>query len=612
MNNYNNTYNSLAILAISVAGIMQPAVANSEHKKPNIIIVITDDQGYGDLSCHGNPILKTPNLDNLYSQSTRLTNFHVSPSCTPTRASLFTGQYANRTGAWHTIGGRSLLKTSLTTIPEVLTKSGYSTGLFGKWHLGDNYPFRPHDRGFDEVFWHKGGGVGQMPDYWLNDYFNDTYFRKDTPEKVEGYCTDIWFKAAFDFMNQNIKAETPFFAYISANAPHGPYFVADKYSDKYKNVDGIINPYFYGMIDNLDENMGKLLSFLNEKNIADNTILIFMTDNGTSNGAGVVLEKNTDFVARGFNSGMRGSKISEYDGGHRVPFFFRWPNGGVKSGKDINELTAHIDLFPTLIDLLNIQKPDSVFFDGISLKNILTGKSKKTISRSVIVDNQRIDMPVKYKNYSVMNKDWRLVNGKELYKITDDTGQRNNIAAQNPGIVRKLKNDYEIWWESLKPAFAENPAITICPPQEPETVINAMDMHIDNELLPSPWHQDHIRKTVQNTGWYSVEVPVSGKYRVSLYRFPPESNLALTAIAPEAAPEYGTNVSAYKESDKLDIVKAVFYADSEVYESNIDSKSMYCSFDVHLINGIQKFRAEFELANKKRFAAFYFTVNRIN
>lgn len=192
---------------------------------PNVILVMTDDQGYGDLGCHGNKIIKTPNLDNLYSQSTRLTNFHVSPTCSPTRAALLTGHYSNLTGVWHTVSGRSLIHRDEIVLAKTFKTSGYATGMFGKWHLGDNYPFRPQDRGFDEVVIHAGGGIGNTHDYWNNDYFDDYYSHNGQYKKYQGYCTDVWFSEAIRFIEKN--QDQPFFCYISTNAPHGPFHVQD-------------------------------------------------------------------------------------------------------------------------------------------------------------------------------------------------------------------------------------------------------------------------------------------------------------------------------------------------------------------------------------------------
>ena len=367
MHNRRQFLKTLGVAAVSTAsGGLRRGLAMSGpgtgKRPPNVVLVITDDQGYGDLACHGNSVIRTPNLDALYTGSVRLTDFHVGPTCSPTRAALMTGRYCNRTGVWHTIMGRSLLRRDEVTLADVFAAGGYRTGLFGKWHLGDNYPFRPGDRGFHEVLAHGGGGVGQTPDYWGNDYFDDTYRHNGTPKKYAGYCTDIWFDAAMRFMEAH--RNRPFFVYLTTNAAHGPYNVAEEYSEPYKDKD-VPNADFYGMITNIDDNMGRLLGKLKALGIEENTVLIFMTDNGTAAGFR---------DGKGFNAGMKGTKGSEYDGGHRVPCFIRWPAGGLGGARDVDRLTAHIDLLPTLIDLCGLEKPPGVAFDGRSLVPLLRGR----------------------------------------------------------------------------------------------------------------------------------------------------------------------------------------------------------------------------------------------
>ena len=328
---------------ISLLTISITLASGAFAKHPNVVFVITDDQGYGDLSCHGNPVLKTPNLDKLHSESIRLTDFHVTATCAPTRGALMSGHFTNRAGPWHTIMGRSMLFVGEKTLGEVFADNGYATGMFGKWHLGDNYPFRPEDRGFTEVVRHGGGGVGQTPDLWDNAYFDDLYFHNSVPTRYKGYCSDVFFAEGKRFIEESVAAGKPFFAYIATNAPHGPFHCPDKYWKPYADEVGDKVAIFYGMIANIDENVGALRKWLKQKGIAKNTIFIFMTDNGTASGDKV------------YSGGMRGKKGSEYDGGHRVPFFLHWPDGGLTKGVDIDRLTAHIDILPTLIDLCELK-----------------------------------------------------------------------------------------------------------------------------------------------------------------------------------------------------------------------------------------------------------------
>ncbi len=307
------TWIAVVLLIFAAPTLLDAEVPAGE--KPNVIIVITDDQGMGDLACMGNPIIKTPTLDDFHNESVRFTNFHVSSKCAPTRGSLMSGRHANRLNVYNTLTGRCLLFEDEVILPQIFAQNGYITGMFGKWHLGDNYPFRPEDRGFQEVVRHGGGGVTQAPDFWGNDYFDDTYWHNGHPEQYEGYCTDVFFSEALRFIEEN--KDRPFFCYISTNAPHGPHNLPGQYYDIYRemNVDGLTEGVkrFYGMITNIDDNFNTLRKKLDGLNLSENTILIFMTDNGTAAGHQV------------YNAGMRGRKGSEYEGGHRVPFYIYWP-----------------------------------------------------------------------------------------------------------------------------------------------------------------------------------------------------------------------------------------------------------------------------------------------
>ncbi|MHC4743667.1 MAG: arylsulfatase [Planctomycetota bacterium] len=516
-----NRRNFLKRAGIATAGLAAyPGFASAgrggKARRPNVILVMTDDQGYGDLRCHGNDVIDTPNLDKLHSQSIRLTNFHVDPTCSPTRSALMTGHYSTKTGVWHTIMGRSLLGAHETTMADVFSASGYRTAIFGKWHLGDNYPFRPQDRGFGKVLIHGGGGVGQGPDYWGNDYFDDTYFHDGKEEKFEGYCTDIWFDGAMKFIEAN--KEKPFFCYIPTNAPHGPYYVAEKYSKPYldKGVKGS-QANFYGMVTNIDENMGRLMKRLKELELEENTILIFMTDNGTSGG---------------FAGGMRGKKGSEYEGGHRVPFFIRWPGGGLSGAKDIDRLSAHIDVLPTLINLCRLKKPKDVEFDGTSLAPLLKGRVRRWPERTLLVHSQRIDHPEKWRKSAVMTQRWRLVNGKELYDIQADPEQKKDIADANGEVVEKLRSEYEKWWEDLSEQFDKYCEIVIGSHQENPTRLMSHDWHGPRV----PWSQGAVRGASKGNGFWAIKVDQDGEYEFALRRWPKEAALAINATMGKAKP----------------------------------------------------------------------------
>ena len=498
-----------ASLAIARLASARPTPA---RRRPNVVLVITDDQGYGDLRCHGNEVIWTPNLDRLHARSVRLRNFHVAPTCAPTRAGLMTGRSCNRTGVWHTIMGRSLLRADEVTMADVFAAAGYATGIFGKWHLGDNYPFRPQDRGFGEVLVHGGGGVGQTPDYWGNNYFDDTYFHNGRPEKFTGYCTDVWFDGAMKFIEAN--RNKPFFCYLPTNAPHGPYLVADKYSKPYR--DRGVNPRqvpFYGMITNIDENVGRLMKHLDTLGLANDTILIFMTDNGTS---------------AGHRAGMRGAKGSEYDGGHRVPFFIRWPAGPIGAARDIDRLAANLDVLPTLIELCRLKKPKGVDFEGTSLAPLLTGKGGDWPDRTLVVDSQRIDHPQKWRKSAVMTDRWRLVNGRELYDMAADPGQKKNVADAQAAVVTRLRKAYEEWWAQTSKRFGEYCEIVLGSEKEDPVRLSCHDWHGRRV----PWNQRAIRSGPVANGFWAVEVSRAGRYELALRRWPSEVNKPITAAIP--------------------------------------------------------------------------------
>lgn len=493
-------------------------MATSE--RPNIVFVLTDDQGFGDLACHGNPVIQTPYMDALYRESVRLADYHVGPTCAPTRAGLMTGHYHNSTGVWHTIGGRSLLRKDEWSLAAALAENGYVTGIFGKWHLGDNYPYRPQDRGFQVTVTHGGGGVGQTPDYWGNNYNDDHYAVNGVWKPFKGYCTDVWFEEALAFIERN--RSRPFFCYLSTNAPHAPYIVEEAYSAPYVGrVEHQARANFYGMITKIDEQLGLLRRKLAEWGLVENTILIFMTDNGTSCGATV---DDQQFVVGGYNAGMRGIKGSEYDGGHRVACFMYWPGGGLVGGRDVTQLTANVDIMPTLLELCGIE-PGPHTFDGMSLAPLLRGDDVTWPDRIVVTDSQRVAFPIKWRKSATMTGRWRLVNGTELYDMWTDPGQRRDVASQYPDVVEHLREGYECWWEKVSRQFDGTIPITIGSPSEPVTRLTAHDWR--NDPVECPWNQAQVRAGLMCNGYWEIDVARSGLYSFELRRWPREANLGL-------------------------------------------------------------------------------------
>ncbi|MBD3630017.1 arylsulfatase [Cyclobacterium sp.] len=546
---------SILALSLSFSAVFGGNSNHSEvEQKPNVIVIITDDQGYGDLGYNGNEIIKTPSLDQFFRESIRATNFHVSPTCSPTRGALMTGRYTNRVGTWHTIAGRSLLFEDERVLPQIFAENGYATGMFGKWHLGDNYPFRPEDRGFQEVVRHGGGGITQGPDYWGNNYFNDTYWKNGEPQEYEGYCTDVFFTESMKFIEAN--QDNPFFAYISTNAPHGPFHVPEEYYNLYKDEDRLLERQkrFYGMITNIDRNVKRLEDQLQKLGLADNTIIIYMTDNGTAAGYA-----ERDARIYGYNAGFRGTKGSEYDGGHRVPFAIRWPKGHINGNKEISQLLAHIDLLPTLVDLAGLSWMGGKQVDGISFAPLLREETDKWEARTLIVDSQRTLNLVKWRKSAVMDDTWRLINGQELYNIKKDPGQSEDVAAEFPEVVVGLQESYNKWWATLmEQQVNERYAyIKVGTPYENPVRISSHDMHI--YPYKNAWHQHGALEAVGGKGILKVEIANEGRYKISLRRYPRESGLSFNQNVPAKKGSIEINEPMPNSNNQINIKEATLY-----------------------------------------------------
>lgn len=598
------------IVWILLAVSCQPAEPSTTDSRPNVILIMTDDQGYGDLSCHGNPYLKTPNLDKLHAQSIRLTNFHVGTTCSPTRAALMTGRNCNRVGVWHTIAGRSQLAADEMTMAEVFANNGYATSMFGKWHLGDSHPFEVQNRGFQSVFAHGGGGVGQMPDFWDNDYFDDTYFRNGQPEKATGYCSDVWFDAALNFIDSN--REGPFFVYLATNAPHGPFHVDSSYLRPYLDNEQVASPNFNGMIANIDENMGVLMQKLEDWQLAENTILIFMTDNGTA--AGVRFDKEGKLL-KGYNADMRGTKGSEYEGGHRVPCFVRLPGKQAEAGTDISLLTAHVDLLPTFMDLLDLKAPREVAFDGRSIAPLLKGDTEEEVwkSRVIITDTQRKENPTKWRKSATMMDKWRLVNGKELYDIEQDPSQQHDLAAQHPEMIIKLRKAYESWWTELEPGFGEFSRAVLGQEVGEKVVLLSHDWHDAKDEFGksayTAWHQNHIRSGQIVNGFWTVEMAKGGTYNFELRRWPEELDQPITGSIPGRAGVPGGD--PFEEGKALPLTKARISVGDQEMSADIAANAHEISFELELEAGPTQVKTWLEGDDDIALGAYYVYVSRV-
>lgn len=519
-----NTFQWIGAVAIVTAAIAVTPAA----ERPNVIMVMTDDQGYGDMAIHGHPHVITPNMDRLAKTSVRLEQFHVDPTCSPTRSALMTGRYSGRVGVWHTVMGRNMLREDETTIAQVFQAAGYRTGVYGKWHLGDSYPYGARFRGFDDAIVHFAGGVGQSPDYWDNDYFEDHYHDNGSWRPFQGYCTDVWFREALRFIREN--REQPFFVYLPTNAAHQtrPH-VPERYKALYDDLDVSERlKIFWGMLTNIDDNLGILLDRLEHWGLMDNTVLIFMGDNGTTMGPNFWPPDQRSEWSETFNAGMRGSKGSHYDGGHRLFCFVHYPAGGIGGGRQVQPITAHIDLLPTLLELCGIAPPEDVTFDGRSLVPLLTGDDSDWPERTIFLQNQRVLDPIKWKHSAVMTDRWRLVSGGELYDIRQDPGQQQNVIDDHPQVAQELSDQYDRWWDEISQRFDETTLLYIGAQQQPQVQLSSHDW-MTPDLRHLPWNQPHVRQRPLSNGPWRIRVARAGRYAFVLRERPEVAEFPLTA-----------------------------------------------------------------------------------
>jgi len=472
---------ALATLLLTTSN--SPAQERLAGSRPNIILVISDDQGYAPIGRLGHPWIRTPHLDRMHDASLRFSRFFVSPVCAPTRAALMTGRDALKSGVTHTILERERLALGAITLPQVLKSAGYTTGIFGKWHLGDEAPYQPERRGFDEVLIHGGGGIGQYytncssadapvnkgvaDDYSTRRYTDPVLRHNGTFVQTRGYCTDVFFNAALGWIKERTTTgKEPFFAYIATNAPHLPFLAPPKNAQRFKDLGfpseagGGGAAGFYGMIENLDENMGRLLAKIDEWGLSKNTLIIFMSDNGMSGGVGertptVPLGKERDGTPLLYdNAGMKGRKSSVDEGGVRVPFFVRWP-GKVAPGRDVDRIAGHIDILPTLAALAGASLPPHQV-EGRNLLPLIENAQAPWEDRYLFnhqswrcKPGENVD-DFKWEGFSVRNQRYRLV-GKALYDMAADPGQTSDVAAAHPEVVKAMRAAWDKFWQEARP-----------------------------------------------------------------------------------------------------------------------------------------------------------------
>lgn len=487
------------LVAFLPAAVLAAKPVLAAEARPNIVLIMTDDQGYGDLGITGNPVLETPNIDSFARESAWMLNFHVSPVCSPTRACLMTGRYNYRTRVIDTFKGRSMMDPAEVTVAEVLREAGYATGIFGKWHLGDEYPMRPNDQGFEEALVLRGGGLAQPSEPIENQrrYTNPILFHNDRRVQTEGYCTDVYFAAAIEFMKSRQDARKPFFAYIAPNAPHGPFHdvpqaLYEKYKARdlsglftsgWKNADTLAR--IFAMEENIDQNVGRLMTFLGEQGLKENTLVIYMVDNGPD---------GPRYVGP-----MRGMKSEVHDGGIRSPFFAHWP-ARLKSDTRSDRIAAHIDVMPTLMEAAGVSVPAGLKLDGRSLLPLLEGREIDWPDRTLVLQTHRGNEPIPTHHIAVRNQRWKLVHptgfGREelpsnvpweLYDMTADPAEARNLADAQPEVMRQLAEAYEAWFKDVSTTRPDNyapPRIVIGSDHDTTTMLTWQDWRVGD---PQGW-----------------------------------------------------------------------------------------------------------------------------
>lgn len=491
------------LVAAMVGGGVAPSTGSAvaeKAKRLNVVFLLSDNQSYYEMGCHGHPVIKTPRIDGFAKQSVDFNHFYAPPYCSPSRAVILTGQYAMRSGVHDTIGGRSIMHRDMVTLADVLKGSGYRTGIFGKWHLGFSYPHRPQDRGFDEVFVHGGGGIGQMEDYFGNTHYSPMFFHNGKPVASKGFSTDTLFDQAIAFVEKN--KDRPFFCFVPTPVTHSPHrgpkeLVAKLQASGVKGDVGL-----FAQVQNLDTNIGRMLDKLDALGLSKNTVVVYASDQGMND--------------RGAPHG--GNRLGvPFDPAHHVPFMVRVP--GAKPSV-CNRLAGMVDFFPTVLDLCGIKT--DVAMDGISLKPLLLNQPKGyPADRTLIVQCPRGRIASKWANASVKTDRWRLVDGKKLFDIQADPRQHKNVAGDHPKVLDALRKSYETYWSSLPNQATTLSRHVLGATACPEVVLNGMDWYQGSR----PWHTGHFKKG--GNGVWPVEIVRDGTYRFECRIFPREARKAM-------------------------------------------------------------------------------------
>ena len=515
---------------ISQADQAQADQSQSVQARTNVVLILVDNQGYFELGCKGNPFLQTPNIDRFASEGVDFCNFHAENFCSPSRAALLTGRQPMRIGVHNTVGGVSLLPASEVTLADRLQQAGYRTGIFGKWHLGMSYPFHPSLRGFDEVFVHGGGGIGQLEDFAGNKHMHAMFQHNGEWVKTSGYSTDVLFDRAMEFI-ESTPADKPFFCYIPTPAVHFPVEAEPVSLARIKQrgvPEDQTNIERLSMIENLDANLGRLLAHLEKQQLRENTLVLFMTDQGVGD--------------RGSPEPIWPDRERQQDlgnaseGKHRVFCMLQQP--GLTVAGQNNALACIRDIFPTILEACGQNVPADC--DGRSLLALLKGQADWDDERIIVMQCPRARHREKWKHAAVKLGNWRLVSGGRLYDVSTDSLMERDISTRHPGLVRRLDAAYEEFWNSLPPESDLVHRHVLGAAKAPATLLCAMDWREGG----APWNSGALRDDFRGQGTWSVHVARTGRYRITLCRAMRETPMPV--MCNKAAVRFG---STYAEME---------------------------------------------------------------
>lgn len=479
---------------------------------PNVLLILTDDQGWGDLSIHGNTNLTTPNIDRIFKEGIEFSRFYVSPVCSPTRAEILTGRHHARVGVYATSAGGERLDADEETIADVFKAAGYQTGAFGKWHNGGQYPYHPNGRGFEEFYGFCSGHWGH--------YFSPMLEHNGEITKGEGFVIDDFTNRAIDFIEESVKVGKPFFTYLAYNTPHSPMQVPDQYWDRFKDKelemthhageeDRIHTKAALAMCENIDDNVGRLLSNMEKRGVLENTIVIYMSDNGPNGNR--------------WNQCMKGRKGSTDEGGVRSPMAMMW-KGKMNEGMVTDQIASGEDLLPTLTDLCEIEYQSKMKLDGLSLTSVIKrNQGSEALSNRKLFHHWRDRVSVRTQNYKLSHEDF-------LYDMTTDSCQLQDVSSQYPVMKSELLRAKARWKKEVlselkpdqkRPFIIGHPAMTY-------TQLPARDASASGAITRSnKYPNDSFYKNWKDASdsiYWDVTVPESGIFNVNIYyTAPPES-----------------------------------------------------------------------------------------